>query len=298
MAKSKYEYVKQFERHFEALPNTWMVVRVDGNSFHKFTKVHDYQRPNDPRGLGLMDEAALTVMKEYPDVVMAYGESDEYSFILRPSADLFSRREAKIISNFVSLFTAAFMMNWPKFFPETPLQLIPHFDSRVVCYPSLKNLRDYLAWRQVDCHINSLNNSVYWALVDQGKMTGKDAQKKLSQLKTAEKHEAMFSLGINYNDLQPEYKKGTTIIRMIEERELDQTNVEELKERKIPVTASQMRRLHYTYKKFAANIIDDGFFEEYSQAFSDVSMKTLKEQFKKKLALEAKEEAKTNSDRE
>jgi tRNA(His) guanylyltransferase len=30
MAKSKYEYVKEFEVPPVALPNTWMVVRVDG----------------------------------------------------------------------------------------------------------------------------------------------------------------------------------------------------------------------------------------------------------------------------
>jgi hypothetical protein len=35
MAKSKYEYVKMFELDDSALPNTWMVVRIDGRAFHK-----------------------------------------------------------------------------------------------------------------------------------------------------------------------------------------------------------------------------------------------------------------------
>lgn len=35
MAKSKYEYVKSFETWDAALPNTWMVLRLDGRGFHK-----------------------------------------------------------------------------------------------------------------------------------------------------------------------------------------------------------------------------------------------------------------------
>jgi tRNA(His) guanylyltransferase len=36
------------------------------------------------------------------------------------------------------------------------LQYIPSFDARTVCYPTDKNLRDYLSWRQCDCHINNM----------------------------------------------------------------------------------------------------------------------------------------------
>jgi tRNA(His) guanylyltransferase len=35
MAKSKYEYVKSFEKDDSLLPNTWMVLRIDGRGFHK-----------------------------------------------------------------------------------------------------------------------------------------------------------------------------------------------------------------------------------------------------------------------
>ena len=29
------------------------------------------------------------------------------------------------------------------------------FDGRAVCYPDVATLRDYLAWRQADAHINN-----------------------------------------------------------------------------------------------------------------------------------------------
>jgi tRNA(His) guanylyltransferase len=47
MAKSKYEYVKHFEMPDPLLPNTWLVVRVDGRSFHGWvcTFTSDIHKP-------------------------------------------------------------------------------------------------------------------------------------------------------------------------------------------------------------------------------------------------------------
>ena len=51
MACSRYEYVKGYERDDSILPNVWIVVRVDGKGFHKFSKVHDFDKPNDENGM-------------------------------------------------------------------------------------------------------------------------------------------------------------------------------------------------------------------------------------------------------
>lgn len=75
------------------LPNTWTVVRIDGRGFHKFSARYNFAKPNDLRALGLMNAAAVEVVKELPDVVLAYGISDEYSFVLRRGSRLFDRRE-------------------------------------------------------------------------------------------------------------------------------------------------------------------------------------------------------------
>lgn len=44
----------------------------------RFSDVHSFDKPNDIRALQLMNTAAKSVLKEYKDVVMAFGESDEY----------------------------------------------------------------------------------------------------------------------------------------------------------------------------------------------------------------------------
>lgn len=56
---------------------------------------------------------------------------------------------SKLTTHIVSLFTAAYVMHWPKYM-KVELQTPPSFDGRIVAYPSHKNVRDYFAWRQAD----------------------------------------------------------------------------------------------------------------------------------------------------
>lgn len=127
-------------------------------------------------------------MQNLTDVMIAYGDSDEYSFVLRRGCELFERREAKITSTFASTFTALYNQLWPKYFCTTEeeekenslqLDMLPTFDARAVVYPSTKSIRDYLAWRQVDCHINNLYNTSFWTLVEKGGLTGAEAEEQL-----------------------------------------------------------------------------------------------------------------------
>ena len=109
MALSRFEYVKKFERSHELLRGCWIVVRLDGKGFHKFSDKHNFIKPNDKRCLDLMSQCAKVVMKEFHEVFMAYGQSDEYSFVLRKNTNLYSRRSSKINTNIVSLFASSFV---------------------------------------------------------------------------------------------------------------------------------------------------------------------------------------------
>lgn len=214
MAKSKYDYVRQFEADDRCLPNSWMVIRIDGNNFHTFSQQHSFSKPNDLRALGLMNASARAVLHEYKAVFIAYGQSDEYSFVFRKDATNFSRRASKLISNVVSLFTSNYVFQWADFFPDQKLLYPPAFDSRVILYPTEQNLRDYLAWRQVDCHINNLFNTCFWALVLKGGMTNVEAETRLKGTVSKDKNEILFSqFDINYNNLPQVYRKGTVLLK-------------------------------------------------------------------------------------
>ncbi|TFK34606.1 Thg1 C terminal domain-containing protein [Crucibulum laeve] len=214
MANSKYQYVRNFELPDSLLPGTFMVFRLDGHSFHRFSERHNFSKPNDVRALQLMDRAAQDLMEEYGDIVLGFGESDEFSFLLRKSTTLYNRRNVKIVSTLTSLFTASYVFHWPTYFPDTSLQYPPSFDGRIVLYPGDKFIRDYFAWRQADTHINNLYNTVFWALVQQGGQTTTEAHATLRGTFSKQKHEILFSqFGINYNQLDERYRKGSVLVR-------------------------------------------------------------------------------------
>lgn len=164
--------------------------------------------------LNLMNNAAQTVMEEFRDIIISYGQSDEYSFIFRKETQVFNRRLSKLLSYVTSLFTSSYVMNWSNWMGEKKLQYPPCFDGRVVLYPSDQNLKDYLSWRQADVHINNLYNTAFWNLVLKSGLTNQEAEAELRGTFSADKNELLFSkFGINYNSLPAMYRKGTILLR-------------------------------------------------------------------------------------
>lgn len=58
----------------------------------RFAEQHKFAKPNDDRALGLMTRSARSVMEELEDIVVAYGQSDEFSFVFNRSSTWFKRR--------------------------------------------------------------------------------------------------------------------------------------------------------------------------------------------------------------
>lgn len=161
-----------------------------------------------------MSYAATKVMKDFNEIVIAFGQSDEYSFVFHKSAEVYNRRASKILSCVNSLFTSSYVFHWSEFFDAKNLLYPPSFDARIVLYPSDENMRDYLGWRQADTHINNLYNTVFWKLVLEGGLSNTQANEELSGTYSSDKNEILFSkFGINYNNLPEMYRKGTILLR-------------------------------------------------------------------------------------
>ncbi|KAH7663122.1 tRNA(His) guanylyltransferase protein [Dioscorea alata] len=218
MANSKYEYVKKFEVDDKLPPHNWIVVRIDGCHFHRFSADHAFEKPNDERALNLMNICAVSMLEHFPDIVFAYGVSDEYSFIFKESTQFYERRASKLVPLSVSYFTSVYVMKWNEFFPDKELKHPPYFDGRVICYPRAKIVLDYLAWRQVDCHINNQYNTCFWMLVKSGK-TEQEAQESLKGTVSKDKNELLFQqFGVNYDKLPAIFRKGSCVyIEKLEE---------------------------------------------------------------------------------
>ncbi|CAA7409960.1 unnamed protein product [Spirodela intermedia] len=212
MATGKLEYVRELERG-NRLPNfNWIVVRIDGWHFHRFSEVHQFDKPNDARALNLMNSCAVSMLEKFPDIIFAYGDSDEYSFIWSEKTNFCERQESQILSQSVSFFTSVYVMKWGEFFPTQELTYPPAFDGRVICYPRVKLVRDYLKWRQADCHVNNQFNTCFWTLVKSGKKKS-EAQKYLAGTQTAEKNQLLREFGIDYGALPAMFRKGSCVFR-------------------------------------------------------------------------------------
>ncbi|PQE15940.1 hypothetical protein CJF31_00008562 [Rutstroemia sp. NJR-2017a BVV2] len=222
---------------------------------HKYA----FERPNDRRALDLMNAAAKAVMTSLPDIVIAYGISDEYS---------------KLVTTIVSTFTAYYVHLWSTYFPELDMQLtapLPTFDGRAVQYPSVQNLRDYMSWRQVDCHINNLYNTTFWTLIQKGGMDAKGAEKRLAGSLAADKNEILFSeFGINYNKEPEIYKKGSVVFRDYElvepgaAKPIEDDSAKTVEEREISKTQEEKDRKRRAKARITVqhiDIIKDEFWE-------------------------------------
>lgn len=180
-----------------------------------------------------MNAAAQHTLQVIPNILIGYGHSDEYSFVFHKSTTLFERRSAKIASTVVSTFTAAYVHLWPTIFnngqdsshadnaqsKDVPLDLshLPTFDSRTVLYPSINNLRDYMSWRQADCHINNLYNTTFWTLVQRGGMSNTEAEELLKGTLSSDKNEILWSkFSLNYNNEPEIFRKGSVVYRAYE----------------------------------------------------------------------------------
>ncbi|GKV47514.1 hypothetical protein SLEP1_g54413 [Rubroshorea leprosula] len=90
--KIKPDYIRSFLFENKLMPSTWIVIRIDGCHFHRFSEVHEFTKPNDEQALKLMNSCAVTVLEEFEDVKFSYGVSDEYSFVLKKNSQLYQRR--------------------------------------------------------------------------------------------------------------------------------------------------------------------------------------------------------------
>lgn len=264
MACSRFEYVKNFELCDKVLPGTFMVVRIDGRGFTKFTDLHKFEKPNDLKALEVMNEAAKFVMQGFNELILAYGQSDEYSFLFVKEAECFERRTQKIVSTVVSMFTASYVANFAKITGKELLQL-PSFDGRLVCYPSEAIIKDYFSWRQADCHINNLYNVVFWALA--GKTSRFQAEERLKKTLAEQKNEILYQeFGINYAHTPEITRKGSVLQRVWKADPEKIEKYEQLKKDKPELKISPPReklQIAVTHADLFSQAFWDGLYKDF-----------------------------------
>ena len=186
----------EYFHSLRVLPGAWIVLRVDGRSFSRFT-AQRFKKPFDETFRDYMTRTAQALLQELHGLY-AYTESDEISVLFPREWDAFDREVEKLVSISASIAAVTFT--------HACGQMVS-FDSRIWVGVDRQDVVDYFRWRMADAERCSLNGWCYWTLRGDGQNVVQ-ATATLRGKSTAYKNELLFQHGINYNDLPVWQRRG------------------------------------------------------------------------------------------
>ena len=174
----------------------WVIVRVDGRGFSKFTQQH-FEKPFDARFHDLMEQTARAVRQEW-DGIYAYFESDEISLLRPRDFTHFGRGWEKLVSLCAATATAHFTRASGE---------IALFDARIWVGDDRESVADYFRWRQSDAARCALNGWCYWTLRAQNQ-SARAATRALDGLTQTSKEELLREHGVIWDELPMWQRRG------------------------------------------------------------------------------------------
>lgn len=187
-----------------------VLLRLDGNSFSRFTSGAKLEKPYDRRFERAMDAAAEATLA-FTHGMVAYIQSDEITILLRNDRShqdepLLGNRIQKICSLAASTCAVAF----DRALRAEAVEAInaPAFDCRAYVLPH-SDVNNAFLWRQRDAFKNCVGSVAFYKLGGAGAAT-----KRLTGVSTDRRQELLFSeFGVNVNDLPTRWKRGRCIRR-------------------------------------------------------------------------------------
>ena len=201
------DWCKWLEKNFSpdiAIPTLPVILRLDGNNFHNWTK--GLARPFDENLTNLMIDTTAFLVKE-TNAIVGYCQSDEITLILysddRKSSIYNDGKKQKILSKLTGKCV--------QYFNERRIHYLPkhnktaNFDCRMYQTPTLHDACIQLLWRENDATKNSVS-MLAQSLFPHNELqhlNGSEMQDKM-----------MLEKSVNWNDLATKYKRGTYIKRV------------------------------------------------------------------------------------
>lgn len=194
---------------------TPVIIRLDGNAFHTFTK--GLEKPFDKDFILIMQKTCKYLCENIQGCVGGYVQSDEISLLLIDYKSLnsdawFDYNLQKIVSISAAMATMIFNKyvdflcncgSYSIWNQEKRDKAI--FDARAFNIPE-EEVCNYFIWRQKDATRNSIN-SLAQAHFSHSQLQGKNL---------SEVQDMLINIGINWNNLPTEQKRGS-FIRKYEE---------------------------------------------------------------------------------
>ena len=181
---------EQIEAGRTAARDLPIIARLDGRSFHTFTK--GLQRPYDMRMTALMQDTMRFLVDE-THAIVGYCQSDEITlcwnngsadqYALTGSEYPFGGKFQKLTSVLAGMASSYFSRRVPELLPEKQ-HLYPHFDCRVWNVPDMHHVYLNYLWRQEDCIKNSITMAAQ-ACFSHKQLQGVGSEQKKQMLREA-----------------------------------------------------------------------------------------------------------------
>ena len=187
-----------------------LIVRLDGSSFHKFTK--GMKRPFDPVMSQLMQDTMVGLVDRF-NANIGYTQSDEITLAWYMAPDSsrefeFGGRFQKLESELAAYCSVLFndLLRQSEYAHRASMR--PYFDARAFVVPTLTEAYNCFLWRQQDCTKNAISMAAQ-SMID---------HKELQGLHGPEMQELMFQRhGVNFNDYPSRFKRGVFARRVKKE---------------------------------------------------------------------------------
>lgn len=210
-----YESAETSRKFLPLLPT---IIRLDGKSFHAFTR--GLERPYDA-GLSTLMQEVTRQLVAYTSARIGYTQSDEITLVLYSdnvdSQCFFDGSVFKTISVLAGYTSALFNNLVPKLLPKKTDE-IAVFDCRAWNVPTQTEAVNCLIWRELDATRNSVSMAAQTYF----------PHKQLQGKSSSDKHELLHSIGINWNDYPAFFKRGVYFQRRKVMREFTATEIEML----------------------------------------------------------------------
>lgn len=203
-----------------------LVVRLDGKSFHTYTK--GLKRPFDVRLSNLMVDTMAELVDRF-NATVGYVQSDEITLVWLTTPDgtvelPFAGRFQKLESLLAGFTSAFFARKALEVLPDRA-HMVPYFDARAFVVPTVQEAYHAVLWRQQDCTKNAIS------MAAQSMFSHKELQGRTGP----QMQEMMWKkFGVNFNDYPAFFKRGTFARRVKEERVLTEEQLAKIPEGRRP----------------------------------------------------------------
>jgi tRNA(His) 5'-end guanylyltransferase len=223
--------LKQYEDHSRLTPAQPVIIRIDGKSFHTYTR--NFERPWDPRIVTAMQTTTRFLIQE-TGARIGYTQSDEITLILhttKPKSQLFfDRKTQKIVSVAAAMASVHFNRTIAGLCPGN----LPdaYFDARAFTVPNEAEASNTLLWRELDAIRNSVSMLAHHHLGHRA--TGKKSVPHMLAM--------LAEVGVDWESCPRAFTHGTHYLRTETNLPLTPERLQQIPEQHRPPAGTSVRR--------------------------------------------------------